>query len=200
VATFYEIQLPTNIGVGSRGGPEFTTSIIVLGSGYEQRNIEWETARARYEIGTDKRTKSEIDIIRDFFYICKGKAYGFRFKDWDDYQGTGEILGTGDNIEKDFQLIKTYTYGIYSYVRTINKPVAATTVIYIDDVAQGSGWTINTVTGLVSFTAAPGVGKVVSADFEFDVPVRFDIDWLPPSFESPGVSLVESIPLVEVRL
>jgi len=198
--SFYEIQLPTVFTIGTRGGPQFLTSIIVLGSGYEQRNVEWEKARAKYEIGTDRRTNAELDLLRDFFYMCKGKAYGFRFKDGGDFEGVGEELGTGDNIEKDFQLIKTYTYGIYTYVRTINKPVTDTTVIYIDGAAQGAGWTVSTITGLVSFTVAPGIGKVVSADYEFDVPVRFDIDWFPQSFDAPDVSSIESIPLIEDRI
>ena len=65
--SFYEIQLPTQFTVGTRGGPQFLTSIIVLGSGYEQRNVEWTKARAKYEIGTDRRTNAELDLLRDFF-------------------------------------------------------------------------------------------------------------------------------------
>ena len=41
-----------------------------------------------------------------------------------------------------------------------------------------SGWTVDTTTGVVTFTAAPAGGVIVRAGFEFDVPVRFDTDKL----------------------
>jgi uncharacterized protein (TIGR02217 family) len=54
--------------------------------------------------------------------------------------------------------------------------VAGTVKVYLDDVEQLSGWSVDTTTGLVIFSTAPAVGIEVTADFEFDVPVRFDTD------------------------
>ncbi len=35
---FHEIRFPTAVSLGAHGGPERRTDIVVLGSGYEQRN------------------------------------------------------------------------------------------------------------------------------------------------------------------
>ena len=44
-----------------------------------------------------------------------------------------------------------------------------------------------------------GAGVVVTADFEFDVPVRFDTDHLDPSIDDFGTRSWESITLVELK-
>jgi len=40
----------------------------------------------------------------------------------------------------------------------------------------------------------------VTADFEFDVPVRFDTDKMAATIDSYGVNSWQNIPLVEVRV
>lgn len=106
----------------------------------------------------------------------KGRAYGFRFKDWTDYKATAQALGTGDGTTKAFQLVQSYTSGVGSETRTITKPVLGTVAPYLGGIKQTSGWSINTATGVLTFTVAPAQGVDVTADFEFDVPVRFDTD------------------------
>ena len=49
------------------------------------------------------------------------------------------------------------------------------------------------------FDTVPQTGETVKAGFEFDVPVRFDIDYLDISWEDVGLNLAD-IPIVEVRL
>jgi uncharacterized protein (TIGR02217 family) len=69
-------------------------------------------------------------------------------------------------------------------VRTITKPVAGTVKVYLDGIEQLSGWSADTTTGLVTFGMAPALGVEVTADFEFDVPVRFDADHMAVTIES----------------
>jgi uncharacterized protein (TIGR02217 family) len=57
-------------------------------------------------------------------------------------------------------------------VRTITKPVAGTVKVYLDGVEQLWGWSVDTTTGVVTFGTAPAMGVEVTADCEFDVPVR----------------------------
>ena len=38
---FHEVLFPTRIALGSHGGPERRTDIVVLGSGAEERNNRW---------------------------------------------------------------------------------------------------------------------------------------------------------------
>jgi uncharacterized protein (TIGR02217 family) len=135
-----------------------------------------------------------------FFRARKGKAYGFRFKDWTDYKATAQTLGTGDGTTKTFQLIKSYTSGAGSETRTITKPVLGTAVPYLGGNKQTSGWSINTATGVLTFTVAPAQGVAVTADFEFDVPVRFDTDSMAVSIEQFDLHQWSDIPVIEIRV
>lgn len=196
---FVEVQFPTDISYGSAGGPEYATDVVASASGYEQRNINWSEARARYNVAHGVKTKAQLDTLIAFFRARKGRAIGFRFKDWTDYQAT-ETLGAGDGVRTQFQLIKTYSSGAVSETRTIRKPVAGTVQVFKNAVLQASGVSVDTTTGLVTFASAPAVGQVISASFQFDVPVRFDTDKLSASLDAYGIHSWLDIPLVEVRV
>lgn len=189
---FHEVQFPTDVSYGSKGGPGFATQIIELPSGAEERVGRWATPRRRYNAAYGTKTPTQFSTVRDFYLARAGSLYGFRYKDWTDYASTSDgrtpnwgaaavshqdqIIGTGDGTTTTFQLIKTYTSGLFSAVRTITKPVSGTTVVALGAVQQTSGWTIDTTTGIVTFTTAPTLGTQVKAGFEFDVPCRFEKD------------------------
>lgn len=200
--SFHEIRFPEDIAYGSTGGPEYSTDVIITQGGYEQRNINWAEARARYNVAHGVKTQAQLDALIAFFRARKGKAHGFRFKDWTDYQIIGQILGEGDGIATTFPLIKTYDSGSISENRNITKPVQGSVEIYVNSVLQteNTDYTLNCATGIVSFTAAPGVEEIVSADGEFDVPVRFDTDRLIASLDTYGSYSWGEIPLVEIRI
>ena len=98
-----------------------------------------------------------------------------------------------------FQLMKRYTSGAQSWTRAIAKPVAGSVHIAIGGVEQLSGWSVDTMTGVVIFSAAPGAGIAVTAGFEFDVPVRFDSDALDVTLDLERLGSITSIPLLELR-
>lgn len=54
--SFEEIQFPADISYGARGGPEYSTDIVEMFSGKEQRNINWSQARARYTVSHGVKT------------------------------------------------------------------------------------------------------------------------------------------------
>lgn len=197
---FHEIQFPPKIAYGASGGPEFNTSITTTFGGFEQRNINWQKARGKWDVSTGVKNKTDMDAVIAFFHARFGKAYGFRFKDWSDYQAVGQIIGTGDGNQTVFQLVKNYTSGTGSYIREIKKPVSGTVKIYLNGILQSSGFTIDYITGIITFTAAPANGVIVSADFDFDVPVRFDTDQINVRADGPGLFVWDSIPIVEIRL
>lgn len=197
---FVEAQFPADISYGSSGGPEYTTDIVTSQSGYEQRNVNWEQARATFNVAHGVKTKAQLDTLIAFFRARKGRAYGFRFKDWTDYQAVNQLIGTGNGSATQFQLVKRYTSGAVTETRMITKPVAGTVQIYKNAVLQTSGVSIDTATGLVTFAVAPAAASAITANFEFDVPVRFDTDRLSARLESYGVHSWQDIPLVEVRV
>jgi uncharacterized protein (TIGR02217 family) len=77
--------------------------------------------------------------------------------------------------------------------------VAGSVSVALDGVAQASGWSVDTTTGQITFTTAPASGVIVTAGFEFDVPVRFDTDQLDVTHDLERLGSITSIPLIEVR-
>lgn len=197
--SFVDMRFPDDIAYGSGGGPEYATDIVVTEAGYEKRNSNWVNARARYNVAHGVKTKAQLDELIAFFRARKGRAHSFRFKDWADYTATGQQIGVGNGSQTAFQLVKNYTSGSVTEPRIITKLVSGTVKIYKNAVLQSSGVSTNLTTGVVTFTAAPANGQIVSSDFEFDVPVRFDTDRLSTSLDSYGIGSWLDIPLIEVR-
>ena len=198
---FIEVRFPTDIAYGAVGGPEYSTDIVITQSGFEQRNANWSQARGSYNVAHGVKTQAQLNTLIAFFRARKGRADGFRFKDWTDYQITAQAIGTGDGSTKTFQLVKTYVSGTTSETRLITKPVAGTVNIYLGGVLQSGGaYTLDTTSGQVTFTTAPGSGVAITADFQFDIPVRFDTDRLAATLDSYGSYSWHDIPLIEIRV
>lgn len=200
MSNFVEERFPEDIALGSTGGPEYSTDVVATNSGFEQRNSNWQQARARYNVAHGIKTQEQLDALIAFFRARKGRAVGFRFKDWTDYSAVGQQLGTGDDVATEFQLSKTYTSGTGTEVRTISKPVPGSVSVFVNSIPQSSGITIDSTTGLVTFDAPPADGAIIAADFEFDVPVRFDTDRLSATMDDYKIRSWRDIPLVEVRV
>jgi uncharacterized protein (TIGR02217 family) len=197
---FIETRFPTDIVFGSSGGPEYSTDVVITQSGYEQRNANWSQARAKYNVAHGVKTQAQLDALIAFFRARKGRADGFRLKDWADYKVTGQNIGTGNGTATVFQLKKNYASGSITETRTITKPVAGTIAVYKNAVLQVSGYTADTTNGQITFSVAPANGVVITADFEFDVPVRFDTDRLSAKLDTYGSHSWLDIPIIEVRV
>ena len=155
--SFHEIRLPEDIERGAVGGPEFKTSIVELASGYEKRNIEWDSPRNSFNIGYGIQKLDNLYEVIDFFYARRGRAYGFRFKDWSDYSVTDEVLAQDGS--PTVQLRKQYTSGNQTYNRKISKPVASEVSL----TRNGSAFTnfsLDDTTGLITLTADSSIGIV----------------------------------------
>lgn len=198
--TFHEVQFPTDIAYGATGGPEYLTTVVSMASGHEQRNANWSAARGTWNVASGLKNQTQLNSLIAFFRARKGRAIGFRFKDWTDYKATGQAIGTGDGVTKTFQLVKAYVSGAGSDVRTITKPVQGTVAVYLDGVVQATGWAVDTTTGIVTFGTAPAQGVKVSANFEFDVPVRFDTDKMAATIEQINLHQWSDIPIIEIRV
>lgn len=198
---FIEVAFPSDIAYGSSGGPEYSTDIVITHGGYEQRNVNWSQARAKYNVAHGVKTQSQLDALIAFFRARKGRAVGFRFKDWSDYKVTAQVIGTGNGTNTAFQLVKTYISGGITETLTITKPVVGTVNVYIAGVLQTStAYALDTTTGIITFTTAPASSAIITADFQFDVPARFDTDTLSAKLDSYGVNSWSNIPILEVRV
>jgi len=201
IQDFIEERFPESISYGSSGGPQFNTNIITVSSGFEQRNINWLESRAKYSVNEGVKTTAQMEELLHFFRTVRGRAIGFRYKDWADFRGVGEAIGTGDGIAVDFQLKKTYGFGaaLITNVRDITKPVQGTVTVYVDSVADPTV-TIDHTTGIITFTAAPMAGAVITADFEFDVPARFNIDHMNITLDTATISSWSAIEIIEIKI
>ena len=205
---FHEVRFPDNVSRGARGGPERRTQVVELASGDEERNASWANSRRRYDVAYGIRRADDLAAVVAFFEARNGRLHGFRYKDWADYKSalpsqaitaTDQQIGTGTGSLQTFQLAKRYTSGAQTWVRTITKPVAGTVHVALGMVEQLSGWTVDTTTGVVTFTTAPATGVIVRAGFEFDVPVRFDSDTLDVTLDFERLGSITAIPLLEIR-
>ncbi len=208
---FHEVRFPAAISFGSIGGPERKTEIVSLANGFEERNTPWAHSRRRYDAGLGMQTLDELEEVIAFFEARRGQLFGFRWKDWTDYKSSrpsrdvdpsDQPLGVGDGLATQFQLSKRYSSGGESYTRPISKPVEGTARVALDgvEVVQGLDWVIDTQTGTLAFVEPPVPGTIVSAGFEFDVPVRFDTDAIRISAVSFEGGEVPDVPVVEVRI
>lgn len=204
-----DTRLPEKWSRGSAGGPEFRTEVVPMASGAEYRERRWTHPLWRYDIAHNIKTPEQIAELRAFHLARGGAHRGFLLKDWLDFTSAvdglstpgiiDQPLGIGDGVETTFQLIKRYPDDVGAYDRPIAWPVHDTLVIGFNDVPQASGFSVARGTGVVTFTAPPGVGVIVTAGFEFDVPVRFEEDWLSVSFDTINSRSAGNVPLVELR-
>lgn len=210
---FHEVQFPLGIAFGSSGGPERRTDIVTLGSGHEERNSPWADSRRRYDAGYGVRSLDDIHTVIAFFEARHGRLHGFRWKDRADHASgafavpvtaTDELLGTGDGATSIFALKKHYSSGGITYTRSITKPIDGTVRVAVDGIEQtlASDFVLDITNGEVTFLPGrePAAGVNVTAGFEFDVPVRFDTDFLDISLSGFDAGDIPTIPLVEIRL
>ncbi len=205
---FHDVRFPDNISRGARGGPERRTQIVELASGDEERNASWSNSRRRYDVAYGIRRADDLAAVVAFFEARNGRLHGFRFKDWADHKSclpsgiltpTDQAIGTGDGATTAFQMVKRYASGSQTWVRAITKPVAGTVRVALDGTEQPSGWSVDTTTGVVTFSAAPAEGVAITVGFAFDVPVRFDTEVLDVTLDLERLGSITSIPLLEIR-
>lgn len=212
MADFHEVRISVKISYGAVGGPQRRTDIVTLANGFEERNSPWAHARHRYDISYGIRSLDQAQEIVKFFHARYGQLYGFRYKDWGDYKSCthSEAVKATDMVQEThvsslriFALTKTYADIPGGYTRPITKPVAGTVKVAIDGVpVDPDDVYVDTVTGWVLLTvveSALSSSMVLTAGFEFDVPVRFDTDWLNLSLDNYDAGALQSIPLVEVK-
>lgn len=208
---FHEVRFPASLSFGSVGGPERRTDIVALANGFEERNTPWAHSRRRYDAGLGMRSLDDIETLVSFFEARQGQMYGFRWKDWSDYKSGAatadvamddQVIARGDGTRADFQLVKTYSSGGFSYVRPIVKPVLGTVRIGLeqDQMREGVDFEVDLNSGLITFSAPPPEEVEITAGFEFDVPVRFDTDKIQTSVAGFQAGDVPNVPVVEVRV
>lgn len=210
--SFHEVLFPLDIALGSAGGPQRRTDVVTLGSGAEERNARWAHSRRRYDAGYGVKTFEALSQVVAFFEERRGRLYGFRWRDRLDHSSavpgalvtpTDQVIGVGDGVTAAFPLAKAYGSLYSPYRRPIAKPVSASIRVAVaeTEVDEGTQFTVDATTGVVTFLPGhvPPPGAAVTAGFLFDVPVRFDTDYLEVDLAAFAAGAIPKIPLVEIR-
>lgn len=210
---FHEIRFPTAISRNAQGGPERRTDVVVLGSGFEERNSRWADSRRTFNAGYGVKSVDDLHAIIAFFEERRGRLHGFRWRDHADWKSCAptatpgildQVIGTGNGVVAAFQITKTYGSAFAPWVRKIKKAVAGTVVVGVAGVPRTAGvdFAVDVASGTITFLAGhiPGVGQSVTCGFEFDVPVRFDTDRLEVNLTGFHHGAIPNIPILEVRL
>lgn len=198
-------------------------------SGFEQvapikKEITWPARSVRYASGTSQRgqltsrpirkwhinwelmDKAGRDTLIEIFNRVRGSVDVFLWEDSDDYQCLAtECIIVAIAAQTEFQLIKTY-YPSESDSFTENKTRIQPGSIYapivkVDNVTKTEGvdFTLDDNTGVLTFSVAPGVGAVVTADYRFYFPACFadvtlvDTQVGPELYSNPNLQIVEVI-------
>lgn len=206
-------RLPPEVERGAEGGSEFMTEVLEAVAGIEQRNRRWAKPRHRYNVGYAVLNSADVTgtyrAVRAMHMAHFGKLYPFRFKDWGDYVALNDSFGTGNGVQTQYQLGKFYDPGLMLiavhdltkrelYFREIYL-LATAPVIRVNNVTL----TVTTdysigETGLVTFVSPPGNSHSIVWDGQFDVPVRFDVDYLPSILTEVHLAQYDGIQLREV--
>ncbi len=204
--SFDDVLYPFALGRDTAVAPEFSTSVAVMASGHERRNSLWSDARIHFDVGPGIRSESELAELIAFFRARRGAARGFRISDPFDNSSNGmtgspgtsdQLIGMGDGLKADFQLVKTYGTGDDQQKRIITRPRPETVKISVGDY-ESTDWTLSEK-GVVQFAQAPAAGDEVRAGFLFDVPVRFADDRIDVSAVNFEAGEAPSISLIEIR-
>jgi uncharacterized protein (TIGR02217 family) len=212
MTAFHEVLFPLDIALRSSGGPQRRTDIVALGSGAEERNARWAHSRRKYDAGYGVKTFEALSEVIAFFEERRGRLYGFRWRDRLDHSSaapgvavaaTDQMIGIGDGTTASFALSKSYGSVYAPYRRPIGKPVARSVRVAVADVevAEGTAFSVDPTTGVVTFHAGhiPASGAAVTAGFLFDVPVRFDTDYLEVDMSAFAAGAIPKIPVVEIK-
>lgn len=198
---FYELRFPEQISHNFTIISEFKTDLISTKSGKEQRNTIWENEKLKFKINNENLTFDDINEIFNFFKLMKGKANGFRFKNWANYKTKNEFLGIfTDNYV--FQLVKNYIVvdcfdKLYSITKKITKPVLNTVKIYVNDI-ETTNFNINYSNGEITIKTTLNENDLITADFEFDISVRFDSDLIELNMLTENIGIINNLELIEI--
>ncbi|MEP1423169.1 MAG: DUF2460 domain-containing protein [Erythrobacter sp.] len=203
---FDDVNYPFALGRSASVAPEFSTSITVASSGHERRNSLWSDARIHFDVGPGIRSEHELCELISFFRARRGAARGFRISDPTDHSSSGmtgsptmfdQLIGTGNGLAAEFQLVKTYGTNDEPQIRPITRPRAETLLVSVDGTLS-SDWFLGEK-GRLIFNTAPASSAEVRAGFLFDVPVRFAEDRVDISGVNFEAGEAPSIPLIEIR-
>ncbi len=151
--------------------PSWSTKVLRASAGNERRTAQWPypiwNFTLRHEVIRDRPNIDEIHGIWELFNTVQGQFGTFLFLDQNDYLVTREGLGVGDGSNRTWQLNRAIRY----WTEPLLCPFGV--LVYVDGASVG--FTLG-VGGVVTLSAPPASGAVVSWSGGFFYPCRFTQD------------------------
>lgn len=179
---FISTRMPRSIAAGFTVGKDWSTVIVPLANGREQRNAQWLFPKLRARANYAAWTAETQEALQAMFVACRGRLHAFRFYDPTDHSAVDQPLLTVAGVT---YLAKAYQFGSETAYRLIQAP-------WSDVTLSGAG-TVDPDTGIVT-GAAPGD----TWSGTFDVWMRFDSDWGAITAEAQNFYSTD-VDLIEVR-
>lgn len=168
------VEFPHDISENSEGSTTFQTAITQVDSGFEQRLSRWDEPIMEYNVAYGVRTMEQLHDLMAMFRATKGQLFAFLYKDYWDFTSSfaigvearipepitnlDQVLvpAAGTDVQFEVQIIKTYTLGVTTALRTVTKPVTGTLVVALDGtpLVETTDYTVDYTTGIISFVQA----------------------------------------------
>jgi len=175
-----EPVFPTLAGLGwsVKRAPVWKTRTQQAISGKETRLADWSYPAWRWELTFDflraDPVAAEFQALAGFFNARQGAFGTFLYIDADDNAVTGQAIGTGDGATASFQLVRAFG----GFIEPVLAPNVVSAVTLAGVAQAPSAYSVDSTTGLLTFTVAPVSGAAVAADFTYWFRCRFAEDTL----------------------
>lgn len=167
MADFLEERISELIRYGSSWAEDYQVEITTTSSGQEDRFLRHTFPRRTFDVSYMMTTQALYDELCAIYHRAHGKYSGFRARCYDEWSSNG-ATGTPTMVDQPLTLISGLTYQLRKYYgrdksagasgypyRTIYKPVSGTVIVAADAKKVGA-WTVDTTTGVVTFSATTG--------------------------------------------
>lgn len=155
-----------------RKTPEFSNEVQEATSGKTTVLEYWPNPRWNFQCDFNylrndpKRAAggyTELAKLVGLFLSCRGNSRAFLYRDPNDHAVRGQLIGTGDEANKNFQLVRDFG----GFIEPIQNADPTALNIYVaGEKLASADWTLS-AQGIAALTAAPAAGAEVTADFEF---------------------------------
>ncbi len=161
--------------------PTFQTRIQRAVSGRELRALDYPYPLWQFTLVFDFLRDNpaagfdELRTLMGFFMLCQGAFGTFLFQDPSDYRVSGQQIGTGDTLRTVFQLQRTMgkTLPGDGFLEPIVAPNVVNAIYFNGIVQDPAGYSVDSMTGLVTFDIAPRSGLIITADYSYYFRCRF---------------------------
>jgi uncharacterized protein (TIGR02217 family) len=204
-----EFVLPPSFGIISTWAT--ATAVTRMSGGISRRAGKWSSLLKELTLIYSNRVPADFAQLVNLFAALEGQLDGFLIEDPLDNStaapgntiaATDSVLGTGDGAMTTFQARKQYVFGAKTAYRKITRTRNGTVLCAVDGVPT-TAFSVDPVTGVITFDTAPGNGLSVTAGFAFLIPVTFATPKLSltvtdRSLDS-GLIVTGNLPLIEER-